>query len=113
MGRNFTSKDNKTNSGSQPGLLIPFAGRQHTPGKLYPGPPLGSYTRFNGNSLHLTSFSQITLSSMTTAIGDKLPAGSDLSASKKTEDAVIIEDNLENIENIEDNKKKREEERGQ
>ena len=49
---------------------------------------------------------------MTTAGGDKLPAGSYLSTGKRTEDAVIIEDELENIEDIKDDEEEREEERG-
>lgn len=39
---------------------------------------------------------------MATAGGDKLPAGSYLSTGKKTENTVVIEDGLEDIEDIKD-----------
>ena len=46
---------------------------------------------------------------MANAGGDKLPAGSYLSIGKRTEDVVVIEDELEDIENIKDDEEKREE----
>lgn len=44
---------------------------------------------------------------MATTSGDKLFAGSYLSTGKRTENAVVIEDELEDIEDIENERKRR------
>lgn len=109
VSQGFASKDNGANSESQAGPRLPFAGGRHPPGGLFQVPPSGSRTPFTVTSPsapHMTSFPKSTSSPSR----DNLPADSYSSTGKRTKDAVVIEDD---VEDIEDNEEGGEEEKGE